>query len=94
MDERIQQELIDIFGMNAKQRTTIQIFYHVPDHPSIIQEFLYQDLDHVPQFPRMHRLLNYWHAHIEATIQSVQLAVSGYGRLPEYRAPGFVATLQ
>lgn len=93
MEETTRRELIEMFGLHAKRYTTIQIFYHVPDHPSIIQEFLYQDLDKVPEFPRMNRLLDHWHTHIEATIQSVQLAVQGYGRLPDYRAPGAVFTL-
>lgn len=54
--------------------TTIQIVYRLPDYHSILQEFLWQTLDHPPKFPRMQEFINYWIENIEGPIYSVQIA--------------------
>jgi len=54
--------------------TTIQIVYRMPDYQSILQEFLWQTLDHPPHYPRMQRFINYWIENIEAPIHSVKIA--------------------
>ncbi len=54
--------------------TTIQIFYRMPDYQSILQEFLWQTLDHPPKYPKMQQFLNYWIENIEAPIHSVKIA--------------------
>ena len=32
--------------------TTAHIFYRMPDHPTILQTYLWQDYDLAPEFPR------------------------------------------
>jgi len=61
-----------------ERHTTLQIYYYLPDHPSIIQEFLWQCLDHQPEFPRIHQFLEYWRNHIEARIHTIYLAHIDY----------------
>jgi uncharacterized protein Usg len=46
----------------------------MPDHPSLLQSFVWQTLDLAPQYPRIHRFLDFWRREIDAVIHSVRLA--------------------
>ena len=54
--------------------TTAEVLYYLPDHPSLLQSFMWQTLDLAPAYPRIHRFLNFWKREIDAVIHSVQLA--------------------
>jgi uncharacterized protein Usg len=54
--------------------TTAQIYYHLPDHPSFLQEFIWQDYDIAPKFPQLHGFLNFWVKEIEGKLHSVYVA--------------------
>ena len=32
--------------------TTAEILYHLPDHPALLQSYVWQDLDIAPKFPQ------------------------------------------
>lgn len=66
--------------------TTVDVLYYIPDHPALLQSFVWQTLDLAPKYPRIHQFLDYWRREIDAVIHSVQLA-SG-----EMIAPGRVNT--
>jgi uncharacterized protein Usg len=53
---------------------TAEVLYYLPDHPSLLQSFVWQTLDLAPQYPRIHKFLNFWRREIDAVIHSVQLA--------------------
>ena len=53
---------------------TAEVLYYLPDHPSLLQSFIWQTLDLAPTYPRIHRFLDYWRREIDAVIHSVQLA--------------------
>lgn len=53
--------------------TTAEIYYFRPDAPSLLQLFVWQDYDRVPDFPRLLAFLDYWRCHIEAALQSVRV---------------------
>ena len=53
---------------------TLNILYWVPDYEHILQQFIWQTLDVRPEYPRVHRFLNYWHDNIEAVISEVNIA--------------------
>jgi uncharacterized protein Usg len=53
---------------------TAEVLYYLPDHPSLLQSFIWQTLDLAPSYPRIHRFLDFWRAEIDAVIHSVQLA--------------------
>lgn len=46
----------------------------MPDYTHILQEFIWQTSDVRPEYPRVHRFLNYWHDNIEAVISEVNIA--------------------
>ena len=53
---------------------TLNVLYWMPDYTHILQEFLWQTADVSPEYPRVHRFLNYWHDNIEAVISEVNIA--------------------
>ena len=53
---------------------TLNVLYWMPDYTHILQEFIWQTADIRPEFPRVHRFLNYWHENIEAVISEVNIA--------------------
>lgn len=54
--------------------TTAQIFYHLPDYPKFIQEFIWQDYDLAPRFPELKNFLGFWVREIEGKLHSVYVA--------------------
>ena len=57
-----------------KEPVILRVYYWMPDYNSILQEFTWQLLDVVPEFPRVHRFLNHWHNNIEAIIETVEVS--------------------
>lgn len=54
--------------------TTAEILYHLPDHPHLVQSFIWQELDIAPQFPVLRRFLAFWEQNIEGKLHSVKVA--------------------
>jgi uncharacterized protein Usg len=54
--------------------TTAEILYHLPDHPNVLQSFVWQNLDLAPEFPILHRFLDFWVANIDGKLHSVKVA--------------------
>lgn len=54
--------------------TTAEVLYHMPDHPGLLQTFLWQTYDLAPRFPRLSGFLDHWRREIEAVIHSVRVA--------------------
>jgi len=51
--------------------TTAQILYHLPDHPHIIQTFIWQHYDLAPKFPALYRFLDFWKEKLDGPLHSV-----------------------
>lgn len=54
--------------------TTADILYRLPDHPSILQEFIWQDYDRAPAFPELNRFLKFWQKEIAGRLFRVTVA--------------------
>jgi uncharacterized protein Usg len=63
--------------------TTAEILYRLPDHPSLLQSYLWQKLDRAPGFPELHRFLAFWQREIEAPLHSVRVASAALARPAE-----------
>ncbi len=72
--------------MKGYRLATAEIIYYMPDHPSLVQSFVWQTLDLAPRFPRLMNFLDFWRREIEAVIQSVQVASSGLVSPVRWRA--------
>lgn len=60
----------------------------MPDHNNLLQQFIWQTKDIVPEYPRVHKFLNFWHKEIDAVIAEVQIADSAshqYRPIKEFR---------
>ncbi|PQA89625.1 usg protein [Hyphococcus luteus] len=53
---------------------TAEILYHLPDHPGLLQAYVWQDYDIAPKYPVLSRFLDFWIREIEGPIHSVRLA--------------------
>lgn len=62
-----------ILQLNDYRLTTAEILYHLPDHPKLLQTFLWQEYDLAPQFPELHRFLHFWTREIEGKLHSVRV---------------------
>jgi len=63
---------IDLY-LKGYRNVTIDIFYYMPDHRSLIQEFIWQTTDLMPYYPKVHKFLNYWRTDIDAVIKDIIL---------------------
>lgn len=65
--------------------TTAEILYHMPDHPHLLQSFVWQFVDSAPQYPKLVRFLRFWEHNIEGRIHSVKVAGKQLISAPEVR---------
>jgi uncharacterized protein Usg len=65
--------------------TTAEILYHMPDHPGLLQSFLWQHLDIAPRFPELKRFLDFWSRQIDGRLHSIRIASAGLIRPAQYR---------
>lgn len=56
--------------------TTAEILYRLPDHPSLLQTFVWQDYDLHPKFPKLLGFLAFWETKLEGKLFSVRVAHS------------------
>ena len=80
--------------LNDWRLTTAEILYHLPDHPAVLQSFIWQELDLAPRFPALHRFLRFWEGQIEGRLHSVRVAQKQLIGPAELRLPGAVLTFQ
>ncbi len=65
--------------------TTAQILYHMPDHPDLLQTFVWQDYDLQPRFPVLRKFLNFWTRNLDGKLHSVQVASCATMHVPQWR---------
>lgn len=73
--------------------TTAEIIYHLPDHPSLLQTYLWQDMDVNPDFPVLLKFLRFWDREIEGKLHSVKIATCELIKPSEFRATHGIITI-
>jgi uncharacterized protein Usg len=63
-----------LFGQGDYRLTTAEILYRFPDHPSLLQTYLWQDYDLVPRFPVLQGFLTFWRENLDGQLHSVRVA--------------------
>jgi uncharacterized protein Usg len=66
--------------------TTAQILYRMPDHPSLLQTYVWQNYDLCPKFPALKDFLSFWQEKLEGPLFSVTVAHSKLIKPAELRA--------
>lgn len=52
--------------------TTAEILYRLPDHPSLLQSYIWQDYDLAPDFRVLRGFLDFWVRKLEGPLHSVR----------------------
>jgi uncharacterized protein Usg len=67
MDERTElKRMLDGYGL-----TTARILYHMPDHPHLLQTYVWQDYDIAPRFPVLGAFLDFWKEKLDGPLHSI-----------------------
>jgi uncharacterized protein Usg len=56
--------------------TTAEILYRLPDHPSLLQTFVWQEYDVHPKFPRLEQFLKFWASNLDGALFRIRIAHS------------------
>lgn len=56
------------------RRVTADIIYRLPDAPLILQQFIWQDDDIVPEFPVLKKFLDFWQKNLDGKLYRVRVA--------------------
>lgn len=59
--------------LNGYRLTTAEILYHMPDHPGLLQSYVWQDLDIAPRFPVLQKFLDFWARQLDGKLHSVRV---------------------
>ncbi len=71
--------------LNNYRLTTAEILYHMPDHQHLLQSYIWQELDQVPNFPRLNGCLRFWERELDGALHSVRVANVGLIQPTELR---------
>lgn len=66
--------------------TTASILYRLPDHPHLLQTYVWQEYDLAPQFPILHEFLDFWQRELAGPLYSVTVSHARLIRPAEFRA--------
>lgn len=53
--------------------TTAEILYHFPDHPALLQSYVWQEFDLAPKFPSLKKFLAFWERELDGKLHSVKV---------------------
>ena len=60
--------------LNDYRLTTAEILYRLPDHPVILQSYIWQEYDLAPRYPELRRFLAFWERELEGKLFGVKVA--------------------
>ena len=65
--------------------TTAEILYHMPDHPALLQTYIWQNMDESPRYPELRRFLDFWEANLDGKLHSIRVVTGPSVRRPRVR---------
>jgi uncharacterized protein Usg len=66
--------------------TTAEILYRLPDHPALLQSYLWQNYDLAPEFPEKKGFLKFWQEKLDGPLHSVRYVHRKLISASEWRA--------
>jgi uncharacterized protein Usg len=63
-----------ILQMQGYGLTTANILYRLPDHPGILQSYIWQEYDLHPHFPELKKFLDFWTRELDGPLHGVTVA--------------------
>ena len=64
-------------ALKGYRLTTAEILYHRPDHPALLQTFVWQEYDLIPTLPVLNKFLRFWQRELDGKLHSVRVAATG-----------------
>ena len=62
--------------MRDYRMTTAEIVYRLPDHPAVLQTYIWQNLDLAPKFPELRKFLGFWERSLDGKLHSVRVGAA------------------
>jgi uncharacterized protein Usg len=62
------------FALAGYGLTTASILYRLPDFPTLLQTYVWQQYDVAPAFPELQRFLDFWERELDGALHSVRVA--------------------
>ncbi len=69
MADRNFAKLVDGYSL-----TTAEILYHLPDHPALLQTYVWQAYDLAPKFPQLRKFLDFWNDNLDGALNRIRIA--------------------
>lgn len=73
--------MVDLNGLSETELmlkgcglTVANFYYHMPDHPHVLNVFIWQDYDLAPDHPQLFRFIEFWQREIEGQLHSVEFS--------------------
>lgn len=63
------QKLLDGYSL-----TTAEILYRLPDYPTLLQSYIWQEYDLAPKFPKLNQFLHFWETTLDGPLFKVTVA--------------------
>lgn len=60
--------------LSGHSLTTAEILYRMPDHPAIIQSYIWQEYDTAPTFPKLVDFLTFWTERLDGPLYRIRVA--------------------
>ncbi len=77
------------------RKVTAHIFYRRPDRQWLLQEYLWQEYDRLPDYPALRKFVTHWRETlVEGPIHSIEIADAEIGREDLLRFAEFSGLLQ
>ena len=57
--------------------TTAEILYHLPDHPGLLQTYVWQGLALAPRVPALRGFREFWQRELDGKLHSIKVASGG-----------------
>ena len=73
--------------------TTAEIVYRLPDHPEILQSYVWQAMDIAPDYPELNKFLAFWRRELEGELHSVRVASNPLARTGRVRHANVMQTM-
>jgi uncharacterized protein Usg len=79
--------------LDGYRLTTAEIVHRLPDHPNLLQTFVWQDYDLAPRFPVLHRFLDFWARNLDGRLHAARVGTTGLTGPAELRLNAQLLTL-
>lgn len=62
--------------LDGYRLTTAEIIYRLPDHPALLQSYIWQDFDLAPRFPVLQKFLAFWERSLDGRLHEVRVGAA------------------